>query len=197
MDIKQILTANGIDSDKVDMIANAIKSDIHTDFIPKAQYQKKVNMIGNLQEKINDYEAKQNSPNEFKQKYDDLLNEYESYKGEIETSKVNNQKLQLLKNNFKKDGIEKDNLIDLLCKGINLNEIEIEENNIKGWDELSVKYKDNYKDFYSTESTQGGTEPSKPPIVNHTALTRESIKNMTKDEINANWEEVSKALMNQ
>ena len=197
MDIKQILTANGIDSEKVEIIANAIKSDIHTDFIPKAQYQKKVNMIDNLQEKINDYEAKQNSPNEFKQKYDDLLKEYESYKGEIETSKVNNQKLQLLKNNFKKDGIEKDNLIDLLCKGINLNEIEIEENNIKGWDELSVKYKNNYKDFYSTESTQGGTEPSKPPIVNHTTLTRESIKNMTKEEINANWAEVSKALMNE
>ena len=197
MDIKKILTMNGVDSEKVDMIVDSIKSEIHTDFIPKAQYNKKVNLIDNLQEKINDYEAKENTPNEFKEKYDNVVKEYESYKNEIETSKVNNKKMQLLKNNFKKDGIEKDNLIDLLCKGINLNEIEIEENNIKGWDELSVKYKDNYKDFYSTESTQGGTEPSKPPIVNHTALTRDSIKNMSKEEINANWEEVSKALMNQ
>lgn len=198
MDLKKILSMNGVEADKIDTLVESIKSELHTEFVPKTQYNKKVNQIDTLQEKLNDLEAKAETPNEYKQKYDELNSEFELYKTNIETEKVNKSKLSLLKTKLKNDGIEKENLIDLLCKGIDLDSIEVENDDIKGWEELSKTYKENYSDFYTSTEITGGKEPTTPPTGGTpTKLTVEQIKAMTPQEINANWEAVSQTLAQQ
>lgn len=162
MDIKKILLDNGVSSEVVDTIADTIKAEIPKEFVSKAQYSKKVGLIDDLNTTIADLEAKAGNE-EFKTKFDDLSIEFNNYKQGIENEKVNSQKKNLITSNLKKEGFN-DKIINLLLKEFDLDKIEVEEDNIKDWDNTITPLKETYADFIQVEGTEG--QPPASPANN-------------------------------
>lgn len=193
MNIKEILKRHGLDGEVVDTIAETINAEIPKSFVSKQQYSKKVGQIDELQNTIADLEAKVANTNadEYKVKYEEEVRKFEDYVNKIEKDKLNGSKRDLLRKNFS-DAKINDKVIDLIMKGIDLDGIEIEENSIKGFDELLK----GYEEFIPQESNPTGVPPLNPPTGGGGArtYTKDDINNMSADEINANWESISQSL---
>ena len=199
LDIKAILKANGIEGEAVDAIADTIKAEIPKDFVAKTQYNKKIAAIEDLNVTIADLQAKAEIQNtdEYKTKYEALETEFNDFKQNIETEKVNSTKTDLLRKKLQTEGVN-EKVIKLLEKEFDLNTLEVENDDIKDWDNLINPVKENYSDFFKVTETIQGNPPNTPPPTLPVVgmLTREQINNMSASEINANWETVSKSLGN-
>ena len=199
LDIKAILKANGIEGEAVSTIADAIKLEIPKDFVAKTQYNKKIAAIEDLNVTIADLQAKAEIQNtdEYKTKYEALETEFNDFKQNIETEKVNSTKTDLLRKKLQTEGVN-EKVIKLLEKEFDLNTLEVENDDIKDWDNLINPVKENYSDFFKVTETIQGNPPNTPPPTLPVVgmLTREQINNMSASEINANWETVSKSLGN-
>ena len=193
MNLKEILVSNGIESDLAETCSQAINGELHKEFIPKAQYNKKVVELESLKEKADDMGAVNGQLEELKTKLANKEEEFNNYKIDIDKKQKQSTKLNKVKEQLKKDGITSDKLVDLLVKEVDLDSLEFENDNIKDWDNIGKSLKDNYSDFYTTTQTIG-TEPTTPPTNNATNLTKEDIASMSTDEINKNWETISQIL---
>ena len=157
MDIKKILENAGIEESLVNSLATTINAEIPKEFVKKEQYNKKVNMIDSLQEKINDFEAKGTKPNEWETKYNEAQKEIEGYK----VKEINTKKLDLINKQLEEQGFEDDKIRKLITNGVSLNDIEIEEDNLKGFDIETIS--NEYASFKSKE-IQEGAKAGNPPV---------------------------------
>lgn len=195
MDLKTILKSHGVEVENIEGLESAIKSEICNEFIPKKQYNKKVQALDKLQEQLDDIKAK-GETNEYKSKFEELEKEYKDYKTTVETEKVNTGKRNALVGALKQTGFN-DKIVKLLEKNFDLSKIELEGENIKGWEELVKPYKEEYSDFIAKDTTNGTTSSNPPKKVDGVMFTREQIKQMTPAEINKNWDNISKSLAKQ
>lgn len=166
MNLEQILKNNGIEEDKVATLIEVINGELPKHFIPKNQYNKKIQLLTELQEKNDDLNAKYETlkKENGEDKYNELQKEFDDYKKSIQTEKTNELKSKKLKEQLKKDGAN-EKIINLLLKEFDLNAIEVEEENIKDWETLSKAVKEDYKDFFATKEDKG-TENITPPSNN-------------------------------
>lgn len=164
MNIKQILKNEGIEDEKVNSLAEILGIKIAEEFVKKDQYGKKIQQIDALQEKINDMEAQlsNTNDNEYKDKYEALVSEFDQYKADIQNKETRANKSNLLNAKLKESGVTNPKLINLLSKEFDLDKIEIEDNNIKNWDNILNPVKENYSDFFETTGISGA-EPNNPP----------------------------------
>lgn len=189
--IKDILKQYGIE-EKIDEIESAIKGSLHEEYVPKKQYNKKVQALDKLQEKVDDLEAKGEN-NELQEKYNNLEKEYNDYKQTVETEKVNADKDKALVEALKTTGFS-DSIVKLMQKQFDLSKLELEEGKIKDWDTLVAPFKEEYAGFISEEVEEGLGSVNPPTDNKGMALNIDAIKNMTTEQINENWEAVSKVL---
>nr|DAK37674.1 MAG TPA: minor structural protein [Caudoviricetes sp.] len=164
MDIKAILKSHGIEEEVASTIAEKLNAEIPKEFVSKKQYQKKVSAIDELNETIADLEAKATS-NGAQEELDKLKQEFETYKNNIETEKTNATKSSTLREQLKAEGFN-EKMIKLLEKNFDLETIEIEEDKIKGWDDMIKPIREEYADFILVE-TQTGNPPATPPAINN------------------------------
>lgn len=157
MNIKQILKNAGLEESVVNSLAETINAEIPKEFVKKEQYNKKVQLIDSMQEKINDFEAKAESINkdEYKEKYENLI-------AEIQEKETRTNKSNLLNAKLKESGVTNPKLISLLSRQFDLDKIEIEDDNIKDWDNILNPVKESYSDFFETTGISG-VEPNNPP----------------------------------
>lgn len=197
MDILKILMSNGIEKEVAETISATIKQEIPKEFVSKKQYEKRVNQLDELNETIADLEVKANSngESEYKAKFDTLVKDFEAYKTNIQKQEQNKVKKDLLLKSLEKENFNKASL-DLLTTQFDFDKIEIEENNIKGWEELVTPIKQKYADFI-TVSEPVGTPPVTPPPVTTTnkGFTVDDIKSMTKEQIKQNYDTIKKGLV--
>lgn len=163
MNLKAILTKAGI-TENVDEIVDNIKSEICTEFVSKKQYAKKNERVDELEGKLADLELSQKD--DYKQKYEALEAEFNDYKNNLEVEKNNNIKNGVLVEHLKQSGVN-EKLIPLLSKEFNIEEIEVEDNKIKGWEDKIKPIQETYKDFF-TVSEERGQDISVPPANNNT-----------------------------
>ncbi len=191
MDIKSILSKCGVPTENIEAIEEALRTEIPKSFVSKQQYSKKIGQLDELQNTIADLEAKiENSDtDEYKSKYEKLEKDFEDYKNK----KNNETKTSVLQNQLREDGVN-EKLIKLLAKEFNLETLEIENDKIKNWEELSKPIKENYSDFYSKEVISGVGSGNPPRSNGEAFYTSEQINKMTTEEINANWEAISASL---
>ena len=168
MDVKQTLIDAGVDAEIAEKASKSIKGDIGKEFVAKDQYSKKISAIGDLQVKYDALEAeygtmegKAKSADKYKTDYDTLVVEHNNYKTEIETKESNATKSSKLIESLKSEGFN-EKIIKLLTKEFDLDKIEIEEDKIKGWEELSKGVKESYKDFITVTGAEGNP-PATPP----------------------------------
>lgn len=197
MSVKDLLLEAGLSEEQV----SSITKQIGKEFVTKEQYNKISGNKSEVESKINDLEAQLANKDQeltklqgLKDNYDSLTTEYNNYKNEVETRESNQLKVGKLRTQLKNDGFN-EKMIPLLEKEFDLSKLEIEDDSIKGWEELSKGVKTQYGDFISQVTTTGA-EPSTPPVNNSRTFTKEEIQNMSTEQINANWDSVSKALSN-
>lgn len=192
MDIKAILKSHGIEGELVDTIADTIKAEIPKEFVSKAQYSKKVNLIDELNTTIADLEAKTGT-DEYKSKYEALEKEFNDFKTGIETEKINTAKSSTLREQLKAEGFN-EKMIKLLEKNFDLETIEIEEDKIKGWEDMIKPIREEYADFIPKD-TQTGNPPATPPTnVSGKTYTADMLKNMSAQEIAKNYDAIRQNL---
>lgn len=192
MDIKAILKSHGIEEEVASTIAEKLNAEIPKEFVSKKQYQKKVSAIDELNETIADLEAKATS-NGAQEELDKLKQEFETYKNNIETEKTNATKSSTLREQLKAEGFN-EKMIKLLEKNFDLETIEIEENKIKGWDDMIKPIREEYADFIPKE-TQTGNPPATPPAnVSGKTYTTEMLKSMSAQEIAKNYDAIRQNL---
>lgn len=192
MDIKAILKSHGIEEEVASTIAEKLNAEIPKEFVSKKQYQKKVSAIDELNETIADLEAKATS-NGAQEELDKLKQEFETYKNNIETEKTNAVKSSTVREQLKAEGFE-ESIIELLEGKIDINSIEIEENKIKGWEDMVKPMKEKYGKFILTE-TQTGNPPATPPTnVSGKTYTTEMLKSMSAQEIAQNYDAIRQNL---
>ena len=192
MDIKAILKRCGVEGELVDTIADTINAEIPKEFVSKAQYSKKVNLIDELNTTIADLEAKTGT-DEYKSKYEALEKEYNDFKTGIETEKINTAKSSTLREQLKAEGFN-EKMIKLLEKNFDLESIEIEEDKIKGWEDMIKPIREEYADFIAVE-TQTGNPPATPPAnVSGKTYTTEMLKSMSAQEIAQNYDAIRQNL---
>lgn len=169
MDIKAILKTAGVEGDKIEGLVSTFGAEIAKEFVKKVQYNKKVQELDTAKEQLNDYEALKDKPNEYKEKFETLQNEFNTYKTGIENEKAHSQKVDLVKSNLEKAGYTDKRIVNLMIKAFDVDKMEIENNVIKGWDELSKGVIEEYTDFKS-EVKIDGASAGNPPVGNNVNL---------------------------
>ena len=185
MDIKAILKRHGIEGEAVNSIAETINAEIPKEFVSKAQYNKKIGQIDDLQNNVADLEAKLANTNtdEYKSKYEEATKALEDFKKDIETKEINKSKSDKVINALKEVGFN-EKIVKLISKDIALDKIEIEEDKIKDWDSIVEPYKNEYSDFIQDDKVRGNVPGA--PFTNNgnkRSYTRDEIKQMSSDEI--------------
>ena len=167
MDIKAILTKQGVPSEFIDSTVEALKVEMTKEFVSKKQYERKRDEVDTLNSKIADLEIdlKKANTDEYKAKYEELEKEYNDFKTGIETEKTNAVKSSTVREQLKAEGFE-ESIIELLEGKIDINSIEIVENKIKGWEDMVKPMKEKYGKFILTE-TQTGNPPATPPAIDN------------------------------
>ena len=192
MDIKAILKSHGIEEEVASTIAEKLNAEIPKEFVSKKQYQKKVSAIDELNETIADLEAKATS-NGAQEELDKLKQEFETYKNNIETEKTNATKSSTLREQLKAEGFN-EKMIKLLEKNFDLESIEIEEDKIKGWEDMIKPIREEYADFISKDTQQGNPPATPPANVSGKTYTTEMLKSMSAQEIAKNYDAIRQNL---
>ena len=195
MDIKAILTKQGVPSEFIDSTVEALKVEMTKEFVSKKQYERKRDEVDTLNSKIADLEIdlKKANTDEYKAKYEELEKEYNDFKTGIETEKINTAKSSTLREQLKAEGFN-EKMIKLLEKNFDLESIEIEEDKIKGWDDMIKPIREEYADFIPKD-TQTGNPPATPPTnVSGKTYTADMLKNMSAQEIAKNYDAIRQNL---
>ena len=119
--------------------------------------------------------------------------EYDAYKAQVEKDKTAAQKGAALDAVLKEAGVERESFRAQLKKGWDMDTVELEDGKVKDKAALLSRIKAEYPDFIGKASTEG-TPPAAPPAGGGKTYTRDQLKGLSAEEINANWSAVSAAL---
>lgn len=119
--------------------------------------------------------------------------EYDAYKAQVERDKTAAKKGAALDAVLKEAGVERESFRAQLGKGWDMNTIELEDGKVKDKAALISRIKADYPDFIGTTHTEG-TKPLTPPPGGAKTYTRDQLKGLSAEEINANWAAVQAAL---
>ena len=120
--------------------------------------------------------------------------EYDAYKAQVEKDKTAAQKGAALDAVLKEAGVERESFRTQLGKGWDMDTIELEDGKVKDKAALISRIKADYPDFIGTAHTEG-TKPLTPLHGdNGKTYTRDQLKGLSAEEINANWAAVQAAL---
>lgn len=191
---RKFLKALGIDEDKIDEIIAA-----HGDTVTALKEE-----IEQAKQAANGLDAITKERDKYKQDYEALQKtsgdaakvqaDFDAYKAQVEKDKTAAKKGAALDAVLKEAGVERESFRAQLRKGWDMDSVELEQDGkIKDKAALLSRIKADYPDFIGTVNTEG-TKPLTPPPGGSKTYTREQLKGLSADEINANWAAVQAAL---
>ena len=178
------LNAMGIEPEKIEQILemhretlDSIKADKDKAVEESKKYKADADRLAEVEKELNDYKAKESQPDVYKEKYDKIKKEYETYKGEITAKETKAAKSKAYRDMLKDIGVSEKRL-DSVMRVADLNSFELDENGaIKDVDELKASAKNDWSDFIVSEGIKGASTPT-PPSNTGGAKTKEEIMNI-------------------
>lgn len=157
--LKNIVT--GITDEQIE----AFKQELPKHFIPKDQYNKKVDelklkaeeygtlesQLASNQSLLSELKKKADLTDEYKGKLDAQVNEISTFKADAEKRIANMQKQSMLERKLI-DAKAAPDAVDLLLKEFDIDSIELTDDGIKGFDELIKPIQEKRKSLFVTES---------------------------------------------
>jgi hypothetical protein len=200
---RKMLTALGIDDTKAEQIIDA-----HTETVDGlknqiAELKDKTGGDGDLQKKLEEsekkvaeYEQKITSLEQgdgYKEKYTKLDGEFKEFKKTVDAEKQHANREAAYRTALKEAGVSEKRIDSIVkLKKADIDALEFDGDKIKDADKLSDSIKSEWSDFIVTHHDEGGKpvdhpEPGKP-------ITSESLKGMSVEDINKNWDAVKTTL---
>lgn len=173
---RKFLAALGIEGEKVDEIIQA-----HTDTTDalkeeRDKYKADAEKLPSVEAELEDYKAKVQGADPYKEKFEALQKEYDDYKADIEAKAETARKETAFRGMLKEIGIP-EKRIDSVVKVSDVNTIELDkEGKIKGVDELRTNLKSEWADFITTKKTEGANSPTPPANTGNAKMTKEQIR---------------------
>ena len=193
---RKFLAALGIEADKIDEIIDAHVDVVNSLKAERDSYKADAEALPGVQKELDDLKASSGDGKEdaWKVKYDALKEDFDTYKADVEKKAANASKTEAYTALLKEVGIS-DKRIASVVKVADIDSIELDKDGkIKDADTLKQSLATEWADFIVTTQQQGA-QTSNPPANNATkSYTREDIKNMTVDEINANYDAIRTSL---
>lgn len=191
-------------------ITKAIKSEMAKHMIPKTEFNAKNEALKELQEKYNadiserdnqleglkksagNAEELQAKIKEYETNNSNIKAEYDSKLAEMQTKAINDRKNFAVREALNKLN-PKEGAIDLISSKIDLEKLSYDGDNLIGLNDIVENVKNNYG-WALGETKISGTEPNVTDTKNtFSGITKDQLKNMSAEEINANWDAISKS----
>lgn len=119
---------------------------------------------------------------------------FDDYKAGVEKEKLNAKKAAALAAAFDAAGVKRESFRNAMLKGWDMEKVELDDSGaIKDMDGLKAAVQKDYADFIATGEDKP-LPPNNPPGGGGQTFTKADIEKMTPDEINKNWEAISKSL---
>lgn len=205
MDLLTILKGNlpsGVEltDQQLTALVDAINKEQGLHFVPKDQYNSKAKEVLDLNESLKAEKLKATNDEAWEKKYNDLKTDFSDYKKGVETKQTEKQQKAVVKGLLTQAGANPE-AIDLLVSAIldrpvKPLEFEGEGDNItlKDWETVLEPVTAKYGGLFG-EVSEEGNPPATPPTGGQAkTYTREQIKKMTPEEINANIDDVNRSL---
>lgn len=171
---RKFLSSLGIDDDKVDTIITA-----HTEVTDalkeeRDKYKADAEKLPDVQKELN--KALEKGDDTYKEKYDDLVKEFNEYKDTITAEKLQQKKAEAYKSVLKEVGVADKRIGTVLKVDADvIGNLDIDDNGkIKDAEEVKKRAKESWADFIVTEETVGTNTPT-PPTNNGGGMSKEDI----------------------
>lgn len=120
--------------------------------------------------------------------------DFDAFRQQVEKEKTHTRKLQAYDALLRDAGVARDSFRQTLCKTADMEKIELDDRGaVKDAEALKERIRADYADFIGTVHNDP-TPQITPPSGGGKTFTREQIAGMSTEEINKNWEAVSKTL---
>lgn len=120
--------------------------------------------------------------------------DFDAFRQQVEKEKTLTRKMQAYDALLKDAGVARDSFRQTLCKTADMEKIELDDKGaVKDAEALKERIRADYADFIGTVHNDP-TPTINPPSGGGKTFTAEQIRGMSAEEINKNWEAVSKTL---
>lgn len=184
---RKFLSALGIEDDKVDEIiqahtevTNGLKEERDKYRTEAEQYKDKAGKLQEVQKELDDLKSG-NETNEYEVKYNQLQEEFEAYKSDVEKKETTAKKKEAYRNLLKEAGVN-EKRIDTIIKASPsaIEEIEFDDQgNVKGAGELKTKISEEWADFIVKTETKGANTANPPTNTNGGGMSKDEIMAIT------------------
>ena len=174
--IKKYISEDGsIPSDAVAKLAQAVNSSVGREFVAKERYTEKLEEIETLKTEKQTAEDSATTAGKWKDKYDALKGEFDTYKSEQASKETKAAKEKAYRALLQEAGVSEKRLESVL-KVSDVDSVELDEKGaIKGADKITESIKSEWADFITTTETRGAST-SNPPANNPSgAMTKADI----------------------
>lgn len=173
---RKMLKAMSIDDEKIDQIIEAHLETLNSIKDERDSYKEDAEKMADLQKELKELKdnAKDESKNPWKAKFDDLKKEYEQYKQDEAVKETKRTKENAYKQLLKECNVS-DKRISSVLRVSDLEGIELDEDGkIVNADELKKSIKKEWSDFIYSESEKGA-ETATPPTNTGGKKSKEEI----------------------
>ena len=119
--------------------------------------------------------------------------DFDAFRQQVEKEKTHTRKMQAYDALLKDVGVARDSFRQTLCKTVDMEKIELDDKGaVKDAEALKERIRADYADFIGT--VHNAPTPTITPPSGGKTFTAEQIRGMSAEEINKNWEAVSKTL---
>ena len=173
--IKKYISEDGsIPSDAVAKLEQAVNSSVGREFVAKERYTEKLEEIETLKTEKQTAEDSATTAGKWKDKYDVLKGEFDTYKSEQASKETKAAKEKAYRALLQEAGVSEKRLESVL-KVSDVDSVELDDKGaIKGADKLTESIKSEWADFITTTQTRGA-QTSNPPANNGVKMTKDEI----------------------
>ena len=175
--IKKYISENGsIPSDAVAKLEQAVNSSVGREFVAKERYTEKLEEIETLKTEKQTAEDSATTAGKWKDKYDVLKGEFDTYKSEQASKETKAAKEKAARSYYESKGITGKSLdIAIRGSGAEIDALELDGDKIKDTSALDDLVKGTFSGLVSTMETRGAQTSNPPANNNGGAMTKADI----------------------
>lgn len=175
--IKKYISEDGsILSDAVAKLAQAVNSSVGREFVAKERYTEKLEEIETLKTEKQTAEDSATTAGKWKDKYDALKGEFDTYKSEQASKETKAAKETAVRAYYESKGITGKSLdIAIRGSGAEIDALELDGDKIKDTSALDDLVKGTFSGLVSTTETRGAQTSNPPANNNGGAMTKADI----------------------
>lgn len=175
--IKKYISEDGsIPSDAVAKLEQAVNSSVGREFVAKERYTEKLEEIETLKTEKQTAEDSATTAGKWKDKYDVLKGEFDTYKSEQASKETKAAKEKAARSYYESKGITGKSLdIAIRGSGAEIDALELDGDKIKDTSALDDLVKGTFSGLVSTMETRGAQTSNPPANNNSGAMTKADI----------------------